>query len=477
MVKKSIATRWFTNSFVVVMILLVIIDVCLFFVIQGFYYTSVEQYLTTEANIIAGVLERIDESDTDQVREAVESFDKKNQMELMAIDRNGKVDLSSSGFSPEENYDMPDYDGAMASRDGFAQYVGYMNRNTDSEKYMAVTVAVNQNSAYNAIRMVTSLEAVDKQIITVALWIGIASMAVLLLVLMLGLYFIKSILMPINQVVSSARRLAQGDFSTRIVNEKDDEVGELCRVFNYMADELENSETIKNEFISSVSHELRTPLTAIKGWSETILEMHDEQTTIKGMRVITAETERLSVMVEELLDFSRIQNNSLLLQKTNMDVLAELADALLVYAERAKRDGITINYNEPDAVAMIFGDKNRIRQVFINIIDNAIKYSGANGVINVEAELTAAEIHIKIQDNGCGISEADLPKVKTRFYKANNTVRGSGIGLAVADQIVTMHDGSLELESVQGEGTTVNIILPILQKKAEETSAEGEQVF
>ena len=474
MVKKSIATRWFTNSFVVVMILLVIIDICLFFVIQSFYYTSVEQYLTTEANIIAGVLNRIDEGDTDQVREAVESFEKKNQMELMAIDQEGRVDLSSSGFSPEESYDMPDYNDAMQSRDGVAQYVGYMNRNTDSEKYMAVTVAVNQNSAYNAIRMVTSLEAVDKQIITVALWIGVASIAVLLLVLMLGLYFIKSILMPINQVVSSARRLAQGDFSTRIVNEKDDEVGELCRVFNYMADELENSETIKNEFISSVSHELRTPLTAIKGWSETILEMHDEQTTVKGMRVITAETERLSVMVEELLDFSRIQNNSLLLQKTNMDVLAELADALLVYAERAKRDGITINYNEPDAVAMIFGDKNRIRQVFINIIDNAIKYSGANGVVNVEAELTAAEIHIKIQDNGCGISEADLPKVKTRFYKANNTVRGSGIGLAVADQIVAMHEGTLELASVQGEGTTVTIVLPILQKKAEETPAETE---
>ena len=477
MIKKSIATRWFTNSFVVVMILLVVIDICLFFVIQSFYYTSVEQYLTTEANIIAGVLNRIDEGDTNQVREAVESFEKKNQMELMAIDQEGRVDLSSSGFSPEESYDMPDYNDAMQSRDGVAQYVGYMNRNTDSEKYMAVTVAVNQNSAYNAIRMVTSLEAVDKQIITVALWIGVASIAVLLLVLMLGLYFIKSILMPINQVVSSARRLAQGDFSTRIVNEKDDEVGELCRVFNYMADELENSETIKNEFISSVSHELRTPLTAIKGWSETILEMHDEQTTVKGMRVITAETERLSVMVEELLDFSRIQNNSLLLQKTNMDVLAELADALLVYAERAKRDGITINYNEPDAVAMIFGDKNRIRQVFINIIDNAIKYSGANGVVNVEAELTAAEIHIKIQDNGCGISEADLPKVKTRFYKANNTVRGSGIGLAVADQIVAMHEGTLELASVQGEGTTVTIVLPILQKKAEETPAEGEQAF
>ena len=477
MAKKSIATRWFTNSFVVVMIFLIIVDISLFFIIKSFYYSSVSQYLTAEANIIAGVLNRYDSdsaSYVSEVRSAVEGFEKKDMMELMAIDLNGRVDLSSSGFSPEESYDMPDYTSAVNSRHGTAEYVGYMDRGSGGEKYMAVTVAVNENGAYSAIRMVTSLEAVDGQIAGVAFGIGLGSAAVLLLVLMLGLYFIKSILMPIKQVASSARQLAKGDFTARSVNEKDDEVGELCRVFNYMADELENSETIKNEFISSVSHELRTPLTAIKGWSETITEMHDEQTTVKGMRVITAETERLSAMVEELLDFSRIQNNSLLLQKTNMDVLAELADALLVYAERAQRDGITINYSEPDAVAMIFGDKNRIRQVFINIIDNAIKYSGANGVVNAEAELGADEIRIKIQDNGCGISEADLPKVKTRFYKANNTVRGSGIGLAVADQIVTMHDGTLELESTQGAGTTVTITLPTLQKKAESAPAEAE---
>ena len=235
-----------------------------------------------------------------------------------------------------------------------------------------------------------------------------------------------------------------------------------------MADELANSEKIKNDFISSVSHELRTPLTAIKGWSETILEMRSAETLIKGMRVITTETERLSSMVEELLDFSRIQNNRLMLQKDNTDILAELADAVLIYTERAAKNGIKINYHEPDGVAMIFGDKNRLRQVFLNIIDNAVKYTGNDGVINVEAVLKENSVEIRVSDNGCGISADDLPKVKNRFYKANNTVRGSGIGLAVADELTGLHSGKLEIESEIGKGTTVTIILPTIQKKADE---------
>ena len=188
---------------------------------------------------------------------------------------------------------------------------------------------------------------------------------------------------------------------------------------------------------------------------------------MKGMRVITQETQRLTSMVEELLDFSRIQNDRLMLQKANTDVLAELADAILVYTERAAKNNITINYHEPQDVAIVFGDKNRLRQVFLNIIDNAVKYIGKDGVVNIEAHLDDNQVEIKIADNGCGISREDLPKVKNRFYKANNTVRGSGIGLAVADDLVNRHGGSLEIESVRGEGTTVTITLPIIQKKAD----------
>ena len=220
---------------------------------------------------------------------------------------------------------------------------------------------------------------------------------------------------------------------------------------------------MKNEFISSVSHELRTPLTAIKGWAETLMidGGGSPETMRKGVGVIVNETERLSQMVEELLDFSRMQNGHFTLQSANMDILAELGDAVLIYSEKARKETKRIIYEEPEMLPFVYGDKNRIRQVFINVIDNAVKYSSAGDTVTIKAFERDGNVVVSVTDTGVGIKKSDLSKVKTKFYKANHTRRGSGIGLAVADEIITLHGGTLDITS-QGEGlgTTVTISLP-----------------
>lgn len=174
-------------------------------------------------------------------------------------------------------------------------------------------------------------------------------------------------------------------------------------------------------------------------------------------------------MVEELLDFSRMQNGHFTLQNANMDILAELGDAVLIYSDKAKRENINIIYNEPEMLPIVFGDKNRIRQVFINIIDNAVKYSSAGDTVTIDASEADGKIVVSVADTGCGIKESDLSKVKTKFYKANHTRRGSGIGLAVADEIIAMHGGEMEISSEgEGKGTKVTIILPAKEKKSGE---------
>jgi signal transduction histidine kinase len=443
----------------------------LFFMLRQYYYGAVEQLLQSEANTIAGVLSRYHETfgeDPNEIRRSIEEFGKKNHMELMAIDSHGSVVLTSSGFSPE-SYEMPDFREARESLTGTAQYTGFFN---DTEKYMAVTVMLPaHHNTYSAIRLVASLEAVDNQIYTFTVFVGILSISTLLLLLFLGLYFIRSIVSPLRHIGNAAQQLADGDFSVRITQTKnEDEIGDLCKVINHMADELETSESIKNDFISSVSHELRTPLTAIKGWGETVREMQDAETTEKGMNVIISEADRLTVMVEELLDFSRIQGGGFTLQMSDLDILQELSSAVTVYEERAKKEGKSLEFDYEQSELIVHGDKNRIRQVFLNIIDNAVKYSENNSTITVRVNSTRPnEIIITIADRGQGISRADLPKVKLKFFKADNTRRGSGIGLAVADEIVTMHGGRLDIKSRPGKGTTVKITLPLVAEKTEIT--------
>lgn len=463
--RSTITKRWLVNNLGVISLLLsaVVIGGTLF--VRSYYYSSARQYLTSRMNMISSILQRSYNdpatSFSAELRTIVTNWSEKDKTEFMAVNSRGSVGLTSSGFVPAETLDsMDDYTQAVTR--GTSGY--YTGKISSGEHIMAVCVLLPSNdSGYSAIRLVSSLSEIDRHIYTITLMLVAVCLAILFLMFFSGLYFIKSIVIPVRQIGSTARRYAMGDFSVRITKKNDDEIGELCDIVNHMASELALSEQMKNEFISSVSHELRTPLTAIKGWAETVAGMPDDKETItKGMRVISAESERLSQMVEELLDFSRMQNGRFTLTKNTMDILAELGDAVLIYTEKARSEGIDVIYEEPDMLPFVYGDRNRLRQVFINVIDNAIKYSDKGGVVSVQALMADAEhIEVDISDTGCGISQQDLPKIKTKFYKANHTRRGSGIGLAVADEIVTMHGGKLEIFSEQGVGTTVTITLPV----------------
>lgn len=468
---KSITQRWVLNSLSIILVSMIFIAIAFSYAMKNFYYSGAKQAVTSRANSVSNILIRmVDESNVNfnaELRNIIENSDEKNLVEITAIDHNGKIALSSSGFSYTKQDNMPDYYEALTSPKGMGYHDG---KNTSGENIMAVSVMIPYiNAEYSAIRYVVSMEQIDKQLLTYMMVFVLVVLVILTFVMISGFYFIKSIVIPVREVGFAARKFATGDMTTRIMKKSDDELGELCDIINFMADEISNAEEVKNEFISSVSHELRTPLTAIKGWSETLVTLPEDDTVTmkKGMRVITNETERLSSMVEELLDFSRMQNGRLTLVKTTMDLLAELGDAVLIYTQRAERDKIELIYNEPELILFFFGDKNRLRQVFINIIDNALKYCDAGDKVTIDVVEENGIINIIVADTGCGISKVDLPKVKTKFYKANLTRRGSGIGLAVANEIVLMHDGEIDIQSTLDVGTTVTIKLPVNLKKGE----------
>ena len=459
--KNTITVRWLISNLGVVFLVLLIVELSVIYTLQHYYYNSAEQYLTTKISSVTTVLTRYSQDTgsnfSADLRSTFDNFSDKERMELMAINSKGRVTLTTSGFAPDTGTAMPDYETAMESETG--TWTGRQN----GERVMAVSVNISaMQPEYNAIRVVSSMSQIDATLRDYTTMITIVCIGVLLLLTITGSFFLRSIVRPINRINAVTKKFAQGDFSQRITPIPQDEIGDLCKAVNDMASALSETEAMKNEFISSVSHELRTPLTAIQGWAETLCLDIDAETMQKGMHVIVNETERLSRMVEELLDFSRMQSGRLTVQPEPMDILAELGDAVLIYMEKAKREHIRMIYQEPEMLPFVYGDKNRIRQVFINVIDNALKYSNPGGLVTVSAEAVAEQIQVRISDNGVGISAADLPKVKTKFFKANHTRRGSGIGLAVANEIITMHHGKLDIQSELGKGTTVIITLPAM---------------
>lgn len=466
MVKRKIVNRWLYNSLGVIVVVLMLVELAFGISVRMFYYNSVNQTLSSQLGVVSSLLSKYAESSTTdfgaEVRSLIENFDQKDRMELMALDGEGNVLLTSSGFPVTDKIDLPDFVHSLSSPDGKGEYRGTFR----SENVMAMTAVAPTNSeGIMAVRLIVSLDKVDDMLALLILASLVIAALIVFFAAISGFYFINSIVLPLGQIGVSARRIASGNFDVRLESKHEDEIGELCEIINQMASELSNTEKMKNDFISSVSHELRTPLTAIRGWAETILadtdlESGDRSTLSKGMSVIMKETDRLSLMVEELLDFSRMQSGRFKLSIAKVDLLAELGEAVLMYTEKAKREEIPIFYDEPAFDAYVYADANRLRQVFINVIDNAIKYSDPGDRVTVIASKEGEYFVIAVADSGCGISPEDLPNIKQKFYKANLTRRGSGIGLAVADEIIKQHYGSLDLDSVMGEGTTVTIKIP-----------------
>lgn len=464
MFSKGVSRRWMVNTTGVVFFILVVSITTLSLMVQSSTYNGIELSLAGRADELLNWLfinagQSSSSSFSGIVRDYIEDFQDKNNMEIMALDQNGRVFITSTGFEPDQDQKMPDYEAALRSSSGAGKWVGHLDT---GEKAMAITRVVRDENGglVGSVRYLVSMERADQQISVVILILVAAGLFIMLLLTLSGAYFIRSIVVPVRQLSQSARQIAQGDFGVRIEKAKDDEIGQLVDAINDMAGELGAAEQLKNDFISSVSHELRTPLTAIKGWAETLQEGAGPETTAKGMNVIIRESERLSGLVEELLDFSRLQNGRLRLIVSRLDILSELDEAVYMFTDRARTEHKQLHYEETTALPPVYGDVDRLRQVFVNIIDNALKYTSPGGTITVSSREDNGWVRVSICDTGCGIPAEHLPNVKKKFYKANQLVRGSGIGLAVADEIARLHGGSLDIQSQEGVGTTVTFSLP-----------------
>lgn len=475
---KGITKRWITSTLLVTAIVLFIILAVCIFAVAGYYNSYVSNTLYSYANdsvitFFSPYLDGTDEAFQEKSMEFVENFSDKSKVEVVVIDKHGAVCVSSSGFKGQDTLEnMEDVNSAMKSKTGISRWKGF-NSNGEHIMSVAMVFPTSDGNFKGAVRFITSLKAIDAQIYTFIAIVVLIYIIALGFVTFSGSFFVRTIVVPVRKINDVTKAFTQGNIDARIELQGDerDEINELADSVNNMLNEVSATDKIKNDFITTVSHELRTPLTAIKGWGEMLRELgpDDIELTKRGTDIIISESERLSQLVEELLNFSRLQNGTLSLRLEKIDVLAELDETIFVFKERSKRDGIELTYSAPDLPAPMMADPNRIKQVFVNILDNAFKYTEQGGMVSVEAFIDGDRLIIQVLDTGCGIAQEDLPNVKMKFYKANIQVRGSGIGLAVVDELVKMHNGTLDIQSKLGIGTTVTVVLPIEEVKIDES--------
>ena len=461
---KGIRRRWMVNSLGVVFFIVLLSVTAFSLAMAGYYYSTMASGLEARASMATRSFRNTTETEY-YARAAtyVSEFDDKGKMDIQFLNLYGRIQYSSYGLTAGSSPGTMDIERAVAGQQ-LSVWSG-SDPNT-GEHIMCVSAPITyNNSTVGVVRLVTSLKLVDRQIVFVVAMALVVGLLVLLIVYFSNRYFVRSIVEPVTAITETAKRIAGGSYGIQMEKKFDDEIGDLTDAINDMSLKIDQAEKVKSEFISSVSHELRTPLTAINGWAETMQsgEVSDPADMKKGMGIIVSEARRLTGMVEELLDFTRIEDGRFTLSIEPVDIKAELEDAVYTYREFFRREGITLTHTDcEEEFPPIEADPQRLRQVFCNLLDNAAKHGGAGKRIETAIHREGDEAAvITIRDYGPGIPEAELPHVKYKFYKGSSKARGSGIGLAVCEEIITRHGGELTIGNAEGGGCLVTIRLPL----------------
>lgn len=461
--KTSIKQRLVGNFMLVILITVLILETFLINAVKQYYYKSVEEILSNQIMFSADFYSRYFSSNNleDIIIDDVDVFWHQTTAQVQILDLKGKVLMDSIGAS-RLNSTINTSDVLKAIEGEKGTWIG--NVDYYSHQVMAVSHPLMvEGKTIGVLRFISSLKETNRIIKNIAMILLIVGAVVILISGIVSLFLADTIIRPLKEVTDVAERMANGQLNIRSEKKFDDEIGKLSDTLNYMAEELIKKEQLKNDFISSISHELRTPLTSIKGWAITLkdAELDDKKLLIDGLDIIEKESDRLSNMVEELLDFSRFVSGRITLEKEQIQLCYSIRQIAKLFSPRAKERNMLFTVSCPEDLPIIIADENRIKQVLINLLDNAFKFTPDGGQVELKVETEGENLLIQVIDSGYGIPEEDLPYIMEKFYKGKNSKSHSGLGLSICDEIVKLHGGTIDIKSKLGEGTDISVFLPI----------------
>ena len=458
---QSIRKQLVSNYVLVALITVLLLESMFMLVISQYYLGGVERTMITDVETSANFYNR-SASQGDIYAKSnyiFENLDMEERALVEVLDLNGRVVIDSTGSSSDALVTTGDFQQAL-----HGNIESWTGRSELNELIIAVSAPIyDDDNIVGVLRYVSSLEPAYQIIIRYLLLSLLLCAAVIAVAFILARTMSKRILVPIQELVRVTEEVALGNYKVTAIKYHNDEIGQLVDAVNIMTKEITRADQAKSEFISSISHELRTPLTSIKGWAETMQDMKDEPEIIdEGLGIISKETDRLIILVNDLLDFSRLQAHRIELKKEEFSINHLLADIHNQFAVRCHQERVRMTLLTDNNESWVFADYNRLKQVFINIVDNAMKFTVGRpkAEIKISSQVLDDQIVMIIEDNGSGISPEDLKRVKEKFYKGSSNKSGTGLGLSIASEIMELHGGKMLIDSTQGKGTKVVLVMP-----------------
>jgi signal transduction histidine kinase len=458
---KSIRTRLMGSFIFIILISVLTFEALLIYFTRFYFYNNVESILTNQIKTASDFYTQYYSNVPLEVNiiDNADIFWKQTDAEVQIVEQTGEVVLDSEGSIYSQYISNDDFKSAQKGKKGV--WTGI--KQDSGEHIMAVAYPLRSDTEQvGVLRFVTSLTEIDKIITNISLIFILIGIFVIMVSVIISIILSHGIVLPLKRVTEAAGLMASGNLDVRITKDRNDEIGKLTDTLNYMAKEIQNRENVKNDFVSMVSHELRTPLTSIKGWASTIIDdgFKDHEILDDGLNIIVKESDRLTKMVEDLLDFSRIvaSKDELKREYTDIGTLVEFVKKQM--STRALKDGIDFSVSCGE-IPLANLDGNKIKQVLINLLANSFKFTQPGGSVSLKAYMNDEYIVFKVADNGCGISQEELPMVKEKFFKGKSSRSQTGLGLAICDEIVKMHDGSLIIKSELNKGTVAEVRLPL----------------
>ncbi|NLP29981.1 MAG: HAMP domain-containing histidine kinase [Clostridiales bacterium] len=443
----------------IILITVIILEIFFITGIRSNYYNNLEETLFNQLETSKDIYIRYFSDSTlqENIINNVDTFWKQTSAQVEIIDQNGNVLMNSHGTLTDYKADdlLKALEGEKSSWIGNVPY--------DRDRVMAASYPlVVDDKQIGVLRFIASLSEVNKEIRIITYKYLFFGAIVVLFTGLVSLILARTITEPMKRITSVAEEMAKGNFNVKSDESTKDEVGKLSDTLNYLAAEIMKKDELKNNFISSVSHELRTPLTSIKGWAVTLMHGYEDKELLQdGLNIIEKESDRLSDMVSELLDFSRFVTGNISLQNEKTDI-GDLIDHIRIQlSQRALALGINFKVEHNFEDTIIYTDPNRLKQVFINLLDNAFKFTPSGGRVTLKAINDEDNFYFYVEDTGCGISEEDLPRIKEKFYKGKSSKSQTGLGLSISDEIIKLMGGTIEIKSELDKGTQLKVSLPI----------------